>query len=320
MKLQEKTLKWIRLANEVIDEDAVEAARIANEHGINLPIGKLDGRSIYYALEAKQLILPKEYEKLEYALRIGRKTKDVNGNLLIDPSKIIDLTRDPEAVVDRGDESPSKFLTLVKERWKYYDRNFWDEQSDYVEVWLEKLGLAPLFAPICQKYNVRLEITKGDDSISKEWEAARRFESQREKGKRCVMLWLGDFNPQGVMITPQAILRNMALYGFKFDKGQPERVMLNFNHIKKYNLPENPTKKTTKKDITIANRFIKHYGDVNVELNSLRIHGMGDMIRLLEIAIASHVDRKALQHHQKVVEKEREEIRPRIRISLKGLI
>jgi len=66
-----------------------------------------------------------------------------------------------------------------------------------VEVWLEKAGLSTVFAPICEEWNVRLELLRGDWSTTKCHEAAARLAEKLDQGQDVTVLYFGDYNPSG---------------------------------------------------------------------------------------------------------------------------
>lgn len=281
-------------------------------------------RDVYYALEARgfpqELDDPSnfEYRYVKRAVKKGRRAG------FIDPSLIYDASRQAEATVTTGYDSPEQFARdVVEPAWKQYEENFWEDQSAYVEVWLEKQSLASVFAPICRKHNVRLEATRGDWSDSKIFEAAQRLQSRLVEDKDVKVLYFGDYNPSGLH-APVAVQNTLRYYGldirraireresvdedqFYFDiwpfdsplesnqsdgSIEFERIALNTEHIMEYDLPENPTPSSTDKDRDLRDRFQRLVSgrDVNVELNALKEYHREDLEQMLEDAITKHVD------------------------------
>lgn len=280
-------------------------------------------RDVYYALEARgfaqELDDPSdfEYRYVKRAVKKGRRAG------FIDPGLIYDASRQAEATVTKGYDSPEQFARdVVEPSWKQYDENFWEDQPTYVEVWLEKQSLASVFAPICREHNVRLEATRGDWSDSKIYEAANRLRSKLAEGKDVRVLYFGDYNPSGLH-APVAVQNTMRHYGLDirrelresdYDEGrfyfdlwpftgaleanqsdgtiEFERIALNTEHIAGYDLPENPTPSSTDKDRDLRERFQRLVSgrDVNVELNALKEYHRDDLERMLEDAITKHID------------------------------
>lgn len=260
-------------------------------------------RDVYYALEARGFpaelrdINPDwefEYRYVKRCVKKGRRAG------FIDPGQIYDASRPAETVVDPGHDGPTSFIQKhIDGVWNAYEENFWADQDHYVEVWLEKQSLASVFEPICDELNVRLEATRGDWSDSKVYEATQRLRDRLRDGDDVRILYWGDFNPSGLH-APVSIQETMGHYGITdlrpnattprdyFDIWPWEdpaewvhgggtlefiRQGLNLEHIKRFDLPENPTPSSTDKDRQLRERFMEHASDgrdVNIELNALK--------------------------------------------------
>ena len=117
--------------------------------------------------------------------------------------------------------------------------------------------------------------------------------------KKIKVLYFGDFNPSGLH-APMAIQSTMSKlknawkseFKSKFENIEFDRIALRLEDIEKYDLPENPTKKKTHKDKVLAERFIKKYGDRNVELDSLAEHKPAEFKKQIRDSIEKHLDQK----------------------------
>lgn len=301
-------------------------------------------RDIYYALESRGHDY--EYREVKTAVKKGRRAG------YIDPGQIIDTSRSADVTVTTGYNTPREFLIEEVEGIEdRYTENAWAEQEKYVEVWLEKASLASVFSPICKRWNVRLESTRGDWSDSKVYRATNRLRKKLSEGKDVRILWFGDYNPSG-MHAPVTIQETMAHYGaefreesdssskmyfdcwpadypviFEYDDGTEgtlrfERVALNTTHIDRYDLPENPTPSGTDKDRTLKDRFMKHVSegrDVNVELNALKEFHRGDFEEMIENAITAHADESVVEAAENRVRTAREDIRRALSIDYEQL-
>jgi len=76
-----------------------------------------------------------------------------------------------------------------------YRKALWADSDYNVEVWLEKDALAGAIYSVTDEYDVPLMVTKGFCSETFAYEAALHH---AESGKRCVILYLGDFDRSGV--------------------------------------------------------------------------------------------------------------------------
>ncbi len=305
-------------------------------------------RDIYYALESRgfeqelaQHGLEFEYKYVKRAVKKGRRAGFIN------PSLIVDASRAAATRMDPGYVSHTTFLEeQVEQMWQQYNENFWDEQRYYVEVWLEKQSLASVFKPICNELNVRLEATRGDWSDSKIFQACQRLLDKLGDGKDIRILYFGDFNPSGLH-APVAIQNTMAHYGIpvredieeddstyfdiwpmngpmKYDMKsgatgtlRMERIALNLEHVKKFDLPENPSPSKTDKDRELRNRFMKHASngrDVNIELNALKEYHRDYLEQRISDSIMDYIDTDKRQRTKNRVEKRREQLKQAINV------
>ena len=148
-------------------------------------------RDVYYALEARGYDY--DYEEVKRAVKKGRRAN------YIDPRKIVDTSREAVTTVNSGYDDPHEFLDQrVDGIWNSYTESHWRDQDTYVEVWLEKASLAPVFKEITEKWNVRLEATRGDWSDSKIYRATKRLANRIYEGHDVVILYYGDLQPIGV--------------------------------------------------------------------------------------------------------------------------
>ena len=253
-------------------------------------------REIYYEAEARQLIIAstKTYNRLKSALIKARKLQLIDPSLIKTPYDRLPWTYPPEKFTAK------EAINMIKKIPKYYTKNFWDDQPKHIEVWVEKISLCDYFRPICEKLGVMLIPCKGDQAISAIWEAKERFDKKITLGKKVIILYFGDFNPSGIH-APEAIKDTLKNWGTT--DVEIKRVALLFVDIIKYKLPPNPTKKTTKKDKTLADRLIAKYGkDYNVELDSLKAHAYDEFIKRIETSILNQIDfNKASKSADKVL-------------------
>ena len=225
-------------------------------------------RQLYYQLVAKQIIQNNlnSYKRLDSILSDARK----NGSL--DFSAFVDRIRRPiktSSWLDLKD-----FILSVKNS---YHKDKWENQENYVEVWLEKDALAGIFEPITKKYDINLAIGRGYQSLSSLNDAARRF----PKDKEIHVLYFGDFDPTGLDI-PRSAEKNLNDHFGLYPTF--EKLALTKADIDQYKLPPAPAKPTDSR----THAFVKVHGDIAVELDALppdvlveRIEG--NIIKYLDI-------------------------------------
>lgn len=218
-------------------------------------------RQVYYQLVARGFIPNNErsYKNLGSLINDGRLAG------LIDWYAIVDRTRNlrrnshwenPESVIDSA-------------RYSYMlDR--WENQPNYVEVWVEKDALIGIVSQICRELDVPHFSCRGYTSQSEMWSAAQRFIRQNYRESRTI-IHLGDHDPSGIDMT-RDIQERMDMFGADvFVK----RVALTMEQIEAYNPPPNPTKLSDAR----ANGYIEEYGHECWELDALEPKVITSLIR-----------------------------------------
>jgi len=143
-----------------------------------------------------------------------------------------------------------------------YYRNLTQTQEQYIEVWIEKDALSSLFSKICYNYTVPVVVCKGFSSVSFLNNFKKRLDKQN---KPSLMLYFGDFDPSGMemMQSMEITLKNeLNVSALKL-----KRVALTENDIFEFKLPHSPD--ALKRTDTRANKYLKLYGELAVELDAL---------------------------------------------------
>src|SRR5262245_40593473 len=107
-----------------------------------------------------------------------------------------DENRAPQNLEDPPHPDPEEYATAraagVANCWQWYrPGSFWDFQSVYVEVAVEKIDLRELFGGVCAGYSVPIWNARGWSDINSRAELMDRFREQAEAGRHCVMLYCG---------------------------------------------------------------------------------------------------------------------------------
>ena len=90
---------------------------------------------------------------------------------------------------------------LSKAHEGYTPISFWDFQAHYLETTVEKVSLRNLFRPECEEFHVPIFNAKGSWDIHSRASMLRRMAAWQAKGKKCVLLNCGDFDPGGLTIS-----------------------------------------------------------------------------------------------------------------------
>jgi hypothetical protein len=245
-------------------------------------------RQIYYQLVSRQIIenVENEYRKLSRLTVIGRDEG------ILDEEKFTDRLRQiqqPDTWTDLVD-----FMQTVK---RAYRKDYWIQQPDYIEIWIEKDALRGVVEPVTNKYGVPLLVVRGQVSRTAIYDAYQRY---IEEDKYCYLYYFGDFDPSGITIYESLLNRLSGFNGGKLDITF-ERVALTQEQIDKYNLPPAPAKKTDPN----TSRFIHEHGDNVVELDALPPE---ELIELVQETINQHIDTDIWNETASIEAQETEEL------------
>jgi hypothetical protein len=110
---------------------------------------------------------------------------------------------DPEIAASRIVEN------IQDEHLFYRPFSFWRDQGVYLQMMVEKIDLKSLFAPICRRFHVPIANCRGWSDINSRADMMGRFAEQEHAGKQCVLLYCGDHDPVGLIIS-DTLRSNMA--------------------------------------------------------------------------------------------------------------
>jgi hypothetical protein len=202
---------------------------------------------------------------------------------------IIDRTRNLSTVSHWS--SPASILDSAAEG---YAEDKWRDQPAHVEVWVEKEALADVVGQVANRHDVGYLACRGYMSQSEQWEAGQRFLRAIQRGKRVVLLHLGDHDPSGIDMTRDIedrltrfiitdgwrelpnrddvgtkyseILDALASqYGLDGDPFTVRRIALNMDQVEEYSPPPNPAKLTDSR----VGSYLRDYGGESWELDAL---------------------------------------------------
>lgn len=258
-----------------------EVLAIFNEYGHPLTV-----RQVFYQLSSRDKV-----EKSEKGYRqTANHLKEMRFKGVIPFGYFADNSRyqiKPDSFGNMED-----YLNLMQD---YYRRDFWQAQSVYIEIWVEKDALRSVFAPITQRYDVPLMVAKGYSSLTFLYEAAENIKHQQRNGKDVHIYQFGDHDPSGLNAADKihetlSVLCDGITY---------ERIALTPEQIAKYNLPTRPTKKSD----TRAKMFTD---EQSCELDALPPDILRELIRK---CIEQHIDQKQLERHKAIESAERETLK-----------
>lgn len=238
-------------------------------------------RQVYYQLVARDVIPNNErsYKNLGNLISDGRMAG------LIDWDAIEDRTR--KLRKNSHWDTPGDIIDSAA--WSFaYDK--WEDQDNYVEVWVEKDALVGIVGQICSDLDIPYFSCRGYVSQSEMWAAAQRLERMAGQ-KEIHIIHLGDHDPSGKDMS-RDICDRLENFGVMVEF---ERIALNYDQIEEFNPPPNPTKLTDSR----AAGYIEDYGYECWELDALRPEVIETLIRE---SVMAHCDLDLLEEA-----KEREE-------------
>lgn len=161
---------------------------------------KVSSRGWCYLMEQAGYIDKSQFSKVEDAINKLRK----NGMLPVDfvaeeDARMFENLERPTE--DELSETLKWMLRDVLDGDKYYTPDWWDGEEYYIQMIVEKIDLKTLFAPVCKEYHIPIANAKGWSSILQRAEYCRRFKQAEEKGLKCVLLYCGDHDADGLRIS-----------------------------------------------------------------------------------------------------------------------
>jgi hypothetical protein len=161
---------------------------------------KVSSRGWCYQLESERLINKNDFDKVERIINNCRK----KGILPIDfvaeeEGRQFSGIEVPE--IETPSEFLKKYIQIPLNCHNYYTPDWWEGEEYYIQMIVEKVDLKTLFSPVTKQYHLPIATAKGWSSMNQRAEYARRFKKAEEKGLKCVLLYCGDHDPDGLRIS-----------------------------------------------------------------------------------------------------------------------
>jgi hypothetical protein len=237
-------------------------------------------RQVFYALTVRGAI---EKTEAEYKQTVVRLLDQMRWDGDIDWGDISDATR----WVHKSDSFRSVEHAIAATA-RFYRRDLWADNYDYVEIWCEKEALAGVIAEVTDRYDVPLMVSRGFSSSSYLRRAAAKI---TRVGKPTFVYHFGDHDPSGLWISEQIerdLLRHLKDIGdFAVDDFVFERIAVTPEQIEEWKLPTRPTKTEAE-----GNRHAKQFKGASVELDAIPIDKLENLIFEL---VFRHVDIRQLE-------------------------
>jgi hypothetical protein len=284
---------------------------------------KPSSRGWCYALEGEGYLTKADFDACQRLINDCRK----RGILSLDICREDDK-RQFENLEEVTDDSPDEFAAayvrgLAGVPKLYCPMSFWEDKDCYVQNVVEKIDLKDMFKPVCAPFRLPIANAGGWGDLHVRANMMRRFKFWEEKGKTPVLLYCGDFDPGGVLMS-DTLMSNMAemelAVGWSPENVIIDRFGLNLDFIEVNNLTWIDNLITGGKDkMDLANpkhpdhnkphvqKWLRDIGARKVEANALVVNPEAGRKLCLE-AICKYVDLHAPDEYQSGLEYVQDEV------------
>jgi hypothetical protein len=285
---QKKTSRLIMQVKEVLEE-----------YQEYLP---LTARQIFY-----RLVGTKDYPKTEAAyMKLCEHLVRARRAKMIPFDHIRDDGISVMAHAHYADENA--FYKHIHDEGKAYKRDKLARQGLDIRVYCEAAGMMPQLERVCEPYSIPVYSCSGFDSLSGKHELKEScWRVFAYKGRRTVILHLGDHDPSGESIFNDGLVQDIhAFLAEDVPHKDPrevadfERVALIEEHVERYSLETEPPKAT---DSRTANWKGARTGACQLEALP-----PDKLVELLEAAIRRRLDMRVYKEDLKAEEEERRRI------------
>jgi hypothetical protein len=262
----------------------------------NQQYGKVTVRQVYYQLVSRGVIenSKQSYQNYVHHLTTGRKGGVIPWDAFEDRARMFYREPLPRYSI-HGEENEQDALkswfryALNKKVSEEYDLQRWEDQSYYVELWVEKDALAGFLSPLCERLGVGLVVSRGYTSYTFKQEAIKRFRGVLQEGRDPVLLYLGDLDPSGFDIY--RCLED------EIEIAEAKRIGLHIEDVSQYSLVPNPIKDTD----TRSNGFKRRYPGLGNNVYELDALPPGELTDRARRNILSYFDDSIHEDNQRRV-------------------
>lgn len=178
---------------------------------LNSQLGfKMSTRGWCYYIENRGLITKDQFDKVMNTISRCRKEGLVPVDFLAD-----DKNRLFEGIVTPSEDQGITIEDVLADNLWYvlngagsYIPEYWHGEEYYIQILVEKVDLVTIFKDVTAKYKIPIANAKGWSSVYQRAEYARRFKEAEDRGMKCVLLYCGDFDPDGLRIS-DTIMSNL---------------------------------------------------------------------------------------------------------------
>jgi hypothetical protein len=275
-----------------------------------------------YILEGERFINKDEIDAAQQLINDCRKSGDLPLDICSEDGKraaenLEDLDPDPE-------EMAADIYDYIRTAERDYTPfSAWDDLDTYVQAATEKSNTKNLFQKPCAGFYVPIANVGGWADLNVRAGFMQRFEQKEAEGKRCVLLYFGDFDPGGLQISDflRSNFEDMARsVGWSPRNLVIDRFGLNHDFIEREKLTWIDNLATSKGEYPLDDKrhpdhrkpyvqdYLRKYGVRKVESDALLKRPEAGR-ELCRQAILKYVPANAPRRYQKKLKPMREELR-----------
>jgi hypothetical protein len=153
-----------------------------------------------YLLEGDRFIDKDEIDAAQALINVCRKNGDLPLDICSEDEKraaenLEEIDADPE-------ERVAALFDYIQTAENYYTPfSFWDDLDTYVQTATEKSNVKNLFEKVATEFHIPIANVGGWADLNVRAGFMQRFAEKEAEGKRCVLLYFGDFDPGGLHIS-----------------------------------------------------------------------------------------------------------------------
>lgn len=186
---------------------------------------KVSSRGWCYQLENMGVLRKGDFDKVQDMINWMRK----KGYLQVDFTAE-DTARYWSEVHKPEEDDPALFMAK-KLSWALdlvddWTPIWWEDEEYYLQMMVEKKDLKTLFQPLCRRYHIPITNAKGWSDINQRARMMQRFKEAEERGSIPVLLYCGDYDPFGVVISDRLKTNLGQLSKAKGVEWEPENLIV----------------------------------------------------------------------------------------------